>query len=184
MTKQKSNSVVTTEVSEDQSRITFRVAGAGEIVLDLSKMNSAILTRARTHGFIQKVSDRAAIPFNKEQNRYATPQEKFAAMQELVDHFHSGTSEWAMKREGGVGRKPGGLDGILLAAVAEVTGKTVAEVRAIVESGAKAKEITQAQFLAALSNAAKVKPVVERMRAEQAASADLDGDELLEGLGE
>lgn len=184
MTKTKSNSVITTDVNEDQLRITFKVKGAGEIVLDLTKMNSAILTRARTHGFIQKVSDRAAIPFNKETNLYASPQEKMAAMQELVDHFHSGTADWAPKRAEGTGRKPGGLDAILLAAVAEVTGKTIAEVRAIVEAGAKAKEITQAQFLAALSNAGKVKPVVERLRAEQAANVDLDGDELLEGLGE
>jgi len=182
MTKQKSNSVITTAVSEDQTRITFNVKGAGELVLDLTKMNAAILMRARTHGFIQKVSDRAAIPFNKETNQYATPQQKFDAMRELVDHFHSGTADWAPKREGGAGRKPGGLDPILLAAVAEVTGKTIADVRGIVEAGAKAKAITQSQFLGALSSAAKVRPIVERMRAEQA--SDLDGDELLEGLGE
>jgi len=182
MTKQKSNSVITTTVSEDQSRIVFNVKGAGELVLDLTKMNAAILMRARTHGFIQKVSDRAAIPFNKETNQYATPQQKFDAMRELVDHFHSGTADWAPKREGGAGRKPGGLDPILLAAVAEVTGKTIADVRGIVEAGAKAKAITQSQFLGALSSAAKVRPIVERMRAEQA--SDLDGDELLEGLGE
>ena len=191
-TKAKSNSIITTQLDES-GRITFTVKGAGganehgqptdaQLVLDPAQVAESVRRRAMIHGFIQRVSDKAAISRNTENGQPATPQEKFEAMKGLVDHFMSGSEEWAPTRSGGAGRKPGGLDIIVLQAVAEVTGKDVAAVRGMVEAGAKAKAITQVQFLAALGSSSKVAPVVERMRAE--AVADLDGDELLEGLGE
>ena|ERR1700740_706466 len=191
--KAKSNSIITTQIPEGTNTIVFTVKGAGganehgqatdaTLTLDLLKVAESVKARATIHGFIQRVSDKAAISRNTENGQPATPQEKFEAMKGLVDHFMSGSEEWAPSRAGGSGRKPGGLDIIVLQAVAEVTGKDVAAVRGMVEAGAKAKAITQVQFLAALGSSGKVAPVVERMRAE--AVADLDGDELLEGLGE
>lgn len=175
-------SVLTTEVTEDQNRITFKVKGAGELVLDLSKVNTAILTRARTHGFIQRVSDKAAIPCDTTTGLPATPAQKLEAMRAMVEHFESGASEWNIKRTEGARKPKDGLDPLTIAAVCEVTGKDEPAIRAIIEAGAKAKEIKPAQYLAALAGAAKVRAVVDRMRAEQA--PELDGDELLEGMGE
>jgi hypothetical protein len=175
-------SVITTTVSEDQVSITFHVKGAGDLVLDLSKVNSAILTRARTHGFIQRVSDKAAIPCDTTTGLPATPAMKLEAMRGMVEHFMSGSSEWNVKRAEGTRKPKDGLDPIIIAAVCEVTGKDEAAIRAIIEAGAKAKEIKPVAYLAALAGAGKVRTVVDRMRAEQA--PDLDGDELLEGMGE
>ncbi len=178
-------SVITTTVSEDQTRITFHVKGAGELVLDLGKVNSAILTRARTHGFIQRVSDKAAIPCDTTTGKPATPGMKLEAMRAMVEHFESGASEWNIKRAEGAGRKPkDGLDPLVIAAVCEVTGKDETAVRAIIAAGAEAKQVKPAQYLGALAGAAKVKAVVERLREEQLASSELDGDELLGELGE
>lgn len=175
-------SVITTTVSEDQVSITFHVKGAGELVLDLSRVNAAILTRARTHGFIQRVSDKAAIPCDTVTGKPATPEQKLEAMRGMVEHFMSGSSEWNVKRAEGTRKPKDGLDPLIIAAVCEVTGKDEAAIRATIAAGATAKGIKPAQFLAALAGAGKVRAVVERLRAE--AAPDLDGDELLEGMGE
>lgn len=181
MTKQtERKSIIQARVDGDT--IVFDVKGAGELRLDMKKVHPDVATRAMHHGFIQRVSDKAAIARNTDNGQPATPQEKLEAMRAVVDHFMSGTAEWNIKRAEGAGRKSGGLDGIALAAVAEVTGKAIDEVRAIVKAGAESKGTTPALYLAAVSSAAKVKPVLERMREEAAQRADLDGDELLEGL--
>lgn len=185
MTKQtERKSVITTTVSDDLTYITFHVKDVGDLTLDMLKCDKKILDRARVHGFIQRVSDKAAIARNTDTGLPVSPQEKFEAMRAMVDHFMSGTTEWNIKRAEGAGRKSGGLDGIAIDAVAEATGKTPAEVRDIIKAGSEAKKVTPAVYLAALSNAAKVKPILERMREEAAERAELDGDELLEGLGE
>jgi hypothetical protein len=184
MAKQtESKAIIQTTLSEDKSVITFKVRDAGELVLDLTRVSAAVKVRALIHGLIQRVSDKAAIPCNTTTGLPATPQAKFEAMQGLVDHFMSGTDEWTPARAESAGRKPkDGLDPLLLAAVCEVTGKDEAAVRAIIAKGAEVKTVKPAQFLSALAGAGKVRAVVERMRAEQA--PELDGDELLEGLGE
>jgi hypothetical protein len=174
--------VITTEVTEDQNRITFKVRDAGELVLDLGKVNAEILTRARTHGFIQRVSDKAAIPCDTTTGLPATPAMKLEAMRTMVEHFESGASEWNIKRVEGTRKPKDGLDPIVIAAVCEVTGKDESAIRAIIEAGAAAKQIKPVAFLSALAGAGKVRTVVERMRTEQA--PELDGDELLEGLGD
>lgn len=175
--------VIQTTISGDLTVITFKVRDAGELELDLKKVSQAVLDRAVIHGLIQRVSDKAAIPCNTTTGLPASPQAKLDAMKALIDHFMSGTTEWAPARAEGAGRKPkDGLDPIIIAAVCEVTGKDETAIRAIIASGAKAKSLKPAQFLAALAGAGKVRAVVERMRAE--AAPELDGDELLERLGE
>lgn len=183
MTKQtERKSVITTALSDDKRVITFNVKDAGALTLDLGKVHPDVATRAMIHGFIQRVSDKAAIARNTDTGLPVSPAEKFEAMRAMVDHFMSGTAEWNIKRAEGAGRKSGGLDGIAIEAVAEATGKTAAEVRDIIKAGSEAKKVTPAVYLAALSNAAKVKPILERMREEAAERAELDGDDLLEGL--
>lgn len=175
-------SVITTTISEDKTQVTFHVKGAGELVLNLKQVSEACRARALIHGFVQRVSDKAAIPCDTTTGLPATPAMKLEAMRGLVDHFMTGTDEWAPKKAEGARKPKDGLEPLLIAAVCEVTGKDESALRAIIESGAAAKSIKPTQFLAALANAAKVKAVIERMRAEVA--PDLDGDELLEGLGD
>lgn len=174
--------VIQTTLSEDKSTITFKVRDAGELVLDLGRVSEAVKARALIHGLVQRVSDKAAIPCDTTTGLPATPAMKIEAMRGLVEHFMSGTEEWSPARAEGTRKPKDGLDPIIIAAVCEVTGKDEAAVRAIIEAGAKAKEVKPVQYLAALAGAGKVAAVVTRMRAE--AAPELDGDELLEGLGE
>lgn len=175
--------VIQTTLSGDKSVITFKVRDAGELVLDLTKVSEAVRARALIHGLVQRVSDKAAIPCDTTTGLPATPAQKLESMRGLVEHFMSGTEEWSPARAEGATRKPkDGLDPIIIAAVCEVTGKDEAAIRATIAKGAEAKSLKPVAFLAALAGAAKVRAVVERMRAEQA--PEIDGDALLEGLGE
>lgn len=100
-TKPKSNTVITSELVQTetgQQVIVFKVLGAGELRLELEKVSQANKERAMIHGFVQRVSDAAALPFDAKQNRRPTAEEKFAAMQEQVEHFNAGTGEWRRKK--------------------------------------------------------------------------------------
>lgn len=102
--KAKSNSVITHELERTEAgalTIVFKVLGAGELRLEMEKVAQSNKDRAMIHGFVQRVSDAAALPFNTEQNRRPTAEEKLAAMRELVEHYNSGIEEWSRKRTGG-----------------------------------------------------------------------------------
>jgi hypothetical protein len=175
--------VIQTVISEDKKVITFTVRGAGTLTLDLEKVSDAVKARALIHGLVQRVSDKAAIPCNTTTGLPATPAMKLEAMKSLVDHFMSGTDEWSPARAEGAGRKPKDeLDPMVLAAIAEATGKDESHVRAAIKTLAESREVKEPSILAVLGATAAVQPILERMRAEQAEGVGLDGDELLEGL--
>jgi hypothetical protein len=100
-TKPKSNSVITHSLSEDGSTITFHVQGAGDVVIDMNKLSPVILLRASQHGIIQRISDRAAIGRDPETGKSASAGDKLDAMQELAEHYMTGTSEWSLTGNGG-----------------------------------------------------------------------------------
>lgn len=185
-TKPKANSVITSRLAEGGGAIIFTVKGEGELTLDLGRIAPANRQRAELHGWVQRISDAAAIPFNKEEGRYATPGEKFEAMRALVEHYHEGGVEWGRKTAKGGAPKVTSEDLLILRAVAEVQGCEVATMRERVKEMAEKREVTQRAYLGAiLAKSASVKAVVERLRAEQpAAGAGLDGDTLLDELGQ
>lgn len=174
-TKAKSNSVITHAPQEDGS-ILFNVKGAGEFRFDPAKTSEANQRRAMLHGFVQRIADAAAMSRNTTTGQAASPADKMAAMQRLVSHYESGSTDWSPARAEG---KAGGLDQVILAAVVEATGKTTEEVRAMVAKGAEGKGITPKAYLAALGTAKLVAPIVARIRGEQAGE---DGDDLLESM--
>lgn len=187
--KPKSNSVITSKLDE-AGVLVFTVRGAGPdgadatLSLDPKSMHEKNRERAMIHGLVQKVSDRAALSRNTVNFKPATPAEKLAAMRVLVDHLASGSEEWSPTRASAVPKGPT-LDPILVAAVVEATGRLDSEVREMIAKGAGKKSVTPAVYLAALANAAAVRPIVERLRAEQASRLDVDGDELLsEAMGD
>ena len=75
--------------------ITFNVAGAGQMQLMVSKCPEDVLQRAMYHGFEQKVRDAGAIARNPKTGRSATPQEKFEAMNKVIEQLHAG--QWNVK---------------------------------------------------------------------------------------
>jgi hypothetical protein len=165
--KQKSNSTITTIV--DGNQVLFTVLGAGSVTLDLDKVNKALHQAFMVHGAKQRISDRAAISRNPETGLSATPQDKLEAMRELVEHYHSGTSEWNLRT--GSGRQDGGL--LVQALMKAYPDKGLERVREYVK-GLKADEKN------ALMVSPKLKAIVDELRA--AATKSVDTEELLAGL--
>ncbi len=176
-TKAKSNSVITHHPQEDGT-IIFKVKDAGEFTFDPMKASEVNRTRAMRHGFVQRISDGGAISRDTATGKPADPSAKFAAMRRLADHYMEGSVDWSPARSEGA--TSGGLDCLTLLAVAEATGKTVEEVRAMVAAGAEKKRLTPKAYLTALGGASVVKPILERLRAAKAPAIDADGE--LEGL--
>ena len=190
-TKAKSNSVITAQPGEQG--ITFTVLGVGDIVLMFDQLSQGVRQRAMVHGLTQRISDAAAIPFNKDENRYATASEKYAAMQALVEHYHTGTEEWSRTRAAG-GSRADGETALILRAVAEHQGVSVDDMRERVKAIATKRETTPKAYLAgvlATAQGAKgvgalapIAAIYARLKSEQpVVVVKLDADELLGELG-
>lgn len=172
-TKPKSNSVVTHRLEAEGRAIVFVVKDAGEVTLDLGKLSNAVFTRAATHGLIQRVSDRAAIGRDPKTFKPVDPMVKLEAMRGLVEHYHTGTEDWAMVRVGG-GAGPGQETLWLVAALREIyPQRTEEQLRSWLGKRTKAEK-------AALMTSDKVGPVVERLRSE--AGEGVKAEELLSEL--
>jgi hypothetical protein len=178
-TKAKSNSVVTHGLEDGDNVIVFKVKDAGELRLDLRKVSDAVRAAAIKNGFVQRVADAAALSRNTTTGKSATPQEKYESMKRLVDHYNSGAEEWRVTSEGA------GLDSIVIAAIAEVTGKGIEETKALVTKQAEAKKLSARAYLAVLATSKAVAPVVARIRsAGTGVDAEEALDELMEGEDE
>jgi hypothetical protein len=193
--KAKSNSTVTTAWDAETNVLTHTVLGVGVIRTDLNKVSDAIRRRLTAHGATQRVTDAAAIPAEpladteegRAEQKARRAKAKFEAMQRVSAHLESGSEEWSPAREGGVI----GLDGILLRAVCEVTGKDEATIRAMIEANvgkhnasAEPKDkITPRAYLAKLGTGEKVAAVADRMRAALTPAVDPDA-ELAAMMGE
>lgn len=163
--------------------VKFAVKGAGDLVLDLAKVNSANRARAELHGFVQRISDAAAMARDSKTGASATPQQKFEAMKRLVEHYESGSEEWSPARSTeGVGRPKVDRDKELLAVALGIHAKdkdpgTIAQF----VQGLKKEQVT------ALLVSEQLKEAVQLAREEmdkeaQKAAAGVDAEELLKGL--
>lgn len=177
-TKPKANSIVTTALSADGTAIEWKVRGAGPAGTDagfelrLDAVSEANKRRAMLHGFVQRITDKAAMARSTVTGMAAAPIDKYNAMKALAEHYGSGSADWSPARaEGAVG-----LDSITLAAVVEATGKTTEEVRSMIDAGAAKAGVKPSAYLAALGSSKLVAPIVARIRGEQ---AGIDGDDLL-----
>lgn len=174
MSETKSNSVISTKVEDEGLTLVFEVKGAGVLKLDRTRLSAKVRERAELHGLIQRVSDRAAISRNKDNGFKVTPEAKLEAMKVLVDHLNSGTEEWELKREGGGG--PSVETTLLVKALGEIyPQRTEEQLREWLRK-------RSASDRAALLASEKIKPIVERLRAQSAQG--IDADELLSELSE
>jgi hypothetical protein len=167
--KPKSNSVVTTKYDAIKRQLTFTVAKAGELVLDLGAISQGNADYAMVHGFKARVVDAAAMPFNAKEKRYATASEKYEAMAALVSHYNSGAEGWSPKRAERVGSDELMLTRALSEAFPD---KTAEYVRAKVAGWTKAERLV-------MMESPKLKVIIERMRAETLATTGVDADKLL-----
>jgi hypothetical protein len=78
--------------------VTFTFEGdLAPIVLAMSQVNPANATYAMLHGFAARIGDNAAIQKSAENNYTVTEAMRREAVQELVDHYASGTADWSPK---------------------------------------------------------------------------------------
>jgi hypothetical protein len=182
--KPKSNSVVTSEVRDGVIVVTVLRGGAQgenvELRLDPKAVHEANRVRAMQMGLISRIVDRAAKSRDTTNGAPASPHSKYLAMKEIVEHLASGAETWGPERATS-GRAPG-LDSILVAALCEATGQSRDEILERIGRGAEKRSVTKSAYLAAACEAATVKPIVERMRAEQAAGLGDEADELLDEM--
>ena len=163
--------------------IKFAVKGAGDLELKLKEVSIPNLLRAQVHGFVQRISDAAAMARDSKTGASATPQQKFEAMQRLVEHYQSGSSEWSPARSTeGVGRPRIDRDKELLAMALGIHSPTKdsATIAQFVQ-GLKKEQVT------ALLVSTQLKEAVEMAREEMLkedakASAGVNAEELLSGL--
>lgn len=176
--KRKSNSVVTVQQTED-GKLVFNVLGAGSLTFDPSKAGDKCNAHAALHGWKQRISDAAAISRNDETGRPASPAEKFAAMQELIEYYHSGPEEWSR-----VGTGSGGSKSLTIEAICRVQGKDYAAVEAEVAAFAARKfEGDTKKALAFLRQGSRVAEAMEAIRKERMPQPKVDADAALAELG-
>lgn len=171
----RSNSVITTEPMIENGQeigIVFRVKGAGYVPFDLRKVHPNNAQHAAMHGFIQRISDAAAMSRDTKTGEAASPADKLEAMRRLVAHYESGTPEWSRVREAG----PKG--GLLFDALCEVYGhkKAPTEIREWLDTLSDKEQ-------AALREDDTIAPVIARIKAERAKDAPkMDTKAILAGL--
>jgi hypothetical protein len=185
LAKPKANSIITHVLSEDKCVITFTVKDAegagrpGRFTFDVTGVHPDMQHMAAIHGFIQRISDGAAMSRNKETGRSATPGEKMARMQAIADHYASGADQWTMNKGTGEGRSQG--PNIVVRALAAIQGVSVAEALASVKEKAEKGRVTTKAYLKRLGMARAIVDKVAELRAQEAVVAE-DGDEMLADL--
>jgi uncharacterized small protein (DUF1192 family) len=131
---------------------------------------TGLVAKFAAHGAEQKLGDEIA-GLKKADGSDADIEDKVLAVDELIDRLNAG--EWNTRKESS------GMAGtsVLIRALVELYGKSVADVRAFL------KDKSQAEKMALRGNA-RIKPIVERLEAERASksTSKVDSDALLAGL--
>lgn len=144
---------------------TFGFNDGSSVTIPRNALTAEVEERALFHGIKQKVADAAAIPRDTVTGRSANDADKIRAMRAVVERLLAGT--WAVSGGGGVSSDKM----FLIRAMAEYSGKSLEEAREFVEDKTKTQQT-------ALMGNAKIKPIIDRMRAESV--GNIDSDDLLE----
>lgn len=171
------------KVDMETGTITWQVKDAGELKLELMKVHADNRERAMIHGFVQRVSDAAAMARDPKTGVSATPQEKFEAMRRLVEHYVSGDGAWSPARsEGGVRVvKVDQSRELLKMALGLWQQDKPAETIAQFVQGLKKEQVTALLISAQLKESVELaREELSKQEAEQAKGHD--AEELLKGL--
>lgn len=167
----------------DGQLVRFSVKDAGELVLDVAKVNAANRARAEMHGFVQRISDAAAMARDSKTGASATPQQKYEAMKRLVEHYVSGAEDWSPARDtAGVGRPRSNPSAELLKIALRIFNPEKSE-----ETIAQFVKERNAAQVTALLLSEQLKDAVELAREQQRQSEaklaeGVNAEELLSGL--
>jgi hypothetical protein len=142
------------------------------IEINTETLSPEILGQAILHGLKQKLVDAAAISRNPENGRAATPDDKFAAVQEVADRLTGANGEepaWNKRREGG-----GNAGGLLFRALVRMYDgrKTSDQIKEWLDAKTDAQK-------AALRKNPDVARIIDEIRTEDGKGGDA-GDLLAE----
>lgn len=175
----KSNSVITSTIAEDGQSISFVVKGCDPFVLDLGKVSPIVRSRAELHGWVQRISDGAALSRDTADGKPATPEAKRARMLSIAEFYMSGGDEWRMPSGGG-----GRVFDIGRVVLGMVRGGVVEGVDAANEAIDKLAAKRGIDRVAAAKLFAGTSAVIEALAAIDAAKAPTGADDLLAEIGE
>ncbi len=174
----KSNSVVTVERAG--TVLIYTVLGVGQLRLDTASMHPDNIAAAVLHGMEQRIRDAGAIARDKETGASATPQQKYDAMQQLVEHYSSGSPDWTLKRAEGAG----GAKSITIEAIARVKQCDYQTAEDMVNRLAMSKFANDRKVaLRELSKTPAIQSAIMDIRTERMPKPKADGDSLLSELG-
>ena len=120
----------TVAASIEGTVLTLTFASGEILTVDSYNLSKQITDAAILHGLKQKLVDAAAIGRNPDTGASATPEDKFNAVKEIYDRITSPDGTWNKIRGDGTGSNGGGL---LLRAMASLTGKTMEETQDILD---------------------------------------------------
>jgi len=162
-TKTRENSIVTTSISDDLQEVTANVKGAGSVTIHMWKLRTDVREYAACHGIKQKIGDAAAQSRDPLTGKSASPAQKLAAIQKVVDRLENG-GNW-----NGVSGGSGSADiTMLIKALTELYPNIDVAVLT-----AKVTGMTAEQRAAALVDE-RVAEIVRRLTAERVRHVDTD----------
>ena len=96
--KPKANSVLTHAIQDGVLSLTFRDGAniAGCVTFDRTKASPANRDRAEWHGWVQRLSDGAAMSRNTETGKPASVADKMARVQAIATFYEAGGEEWRL----------------------------------------------------------------------------------------
>ena len=159
------------EINNSVSQITFTLGG--ETLTFHGERASGTERQAALFGWSRKISNEAAMSRDPSTGLPASNADKLSAMRSMIEHLESGTVDWSPARSAST-RVSGADIGLLVTALMELQPtKTKDELTAWVKSKEPAAR-------SALMLNAKIKPIIDRLRA--ALASDIDADALLDEL--
>lgn len=180
----KTNQHVKPIINVDAGTVVFNVKGHGDITLDIAKLHPDIVRRAALAGMAQvRIVDAAAIGMEDDDGNIIPEADriamKHAAMLELVEHYHTGTSEWSRKSSGGgVGARSITIEALAKTMSCDYdTAKAQVVKRAEAAFGGDTKKA-----LAKLRESATIQKAILALRAERMPAAKVNADTELDAL--
>lgn len=159
-------STIETRVTDGQLEI---MCDGNTIAIDPRALPDNIREAAVLHGLKQKIVDAAAMSRDPETGASATANQKFHAMNDVATQLMQG--DWNRRAAGGGGQASAGL---LVAALARLTGKPVGEVAGTVKGWTPEQQ-------SAMRASPQVAPIIAQIKAERGLTptAGVDAEKLL-----
>lgn len=179
----KENQSVKPVIDLENQTVTFEVRGKKPLVLEWDKLSPEVQMRAGLAGMAQvRIVDAAAVGRADSEGNLLSEEVrlgmKYQRMAALIEHYHTGTSEWTLRSEGG-----GGARSLTLEAIAIVKSVTYEDAEKLVDAYAQQKfEGDRKKALTFLSKGQRVREEMQKLRIKRAGAPKVDADTELDKI--